>query len=391
LTDFLAGLRVLEIAQYISGPFCGKLLAALGAEVIKIEKPGEGDGARKIGPFPGDVPHPEKGGMFLYLNTGKKSITLNLKHASGVRVFNELVKDADILIENFEPRVMSSLGLSYKVLEKINPALLMVSISNFGQTGPYRDYQACEINLFALTGQMYISGNEYREPLKYGGFPSQYMAGILGFSSVMAALHERDRTGIGQHLDLSIQECLTSCHYQALDQYQYTGTIMKRAGMQGISPCKDGFVGMNVNAPQWPRLPVLIGAPELLDDPRFQTMNLRREHADELAAYVLPWMIERTKAEIYEAGQEAGLPFGYVATAEDLVKSPQYQSREYFVELEHPFAGKLTYPGLPFRTGNSPIPLKRAPTLGEHNDEIYGRRLKISKEDIGKYSTAGII
>ena len=387
----LSDVKVLDLTQHISGPYCTKLMASLGAEVIKIEKPGEGDISRKLGPFLHDEPHPEKSGLFLYLNTDKKSITLNLKTQIGVRILKDLVREVDVLVESFEPTVMPSLGLDYDTLEKINPRLVMTSVSNFGQTGPYRDYKASEITLFSMSGLMYVLGQEDHEPLKFGGSPGQYMAGIAAFSSTMVALHYVERTGIGQHVDLSIMECLSSSHFQQLVEYQYTGVIQNRVGAMMIFPCKDGFVAFAAQQRQWPRLAAVLGMPELLEDPRFSTMESRRMHADELAAYILPWMIERSKEEIYHAGQAAGLPVDYIATAEDLLKSPQYKDWGFFVDIEHPAAGRLTYPGTPFRMGNLNRRQDRAPLLGEHNEEILCCHLGYTKDDLVRLRASGII
>jgi len=183
----LADLRVIDLSHFVAGPYCTKLLADFGAEVIKVEKPGQGDGARTLGPFCHDDPHPEKSGLFLYLNTNKKSITLNLKTETGVGILKQLVTDADILVENFEPRVMPSLGLSYEVLKQMNPKLVMTSISNFGQTGPYRDYKATSMTMFAMGGAMAITGDEHR-PLSPWGSQAEYMAGLVGFQATMIAI-----------------------------------------------------------------------------------------------------------------------------------------------------------------------------------------------------------
>jgi crotonobetainyl-CoA:carnitine CoA-transferase CaiB-like acyl-CoA transferase len=387
----LSGIKVIDLTHYIAGPYCSKLMAALGAEVIKVEKPGEGDGARKLGPFPADKPNPEASGLFLYLNTHKKSITVNLKTNTGVKIFKDLIQDADILIENFEPRVMPSLGLDYNTLKKINPRLVMTSISNFGQTGPYRDMKAEEINVFALGGLMNLLGDEGREPLKFGGSASQYMAGIAGFSGSMVALHHAEKTGMGQHVDVSIMECLVSCHFQDVIEYSYTGRLLPRYRRMLVMPCKDGFVAATILQRQWPRLAKLLEMPELLEDPRFETMESRRIHADELEAHILPWIIERTKEEIYHAAQAVGLSFGYIATSEDLLKATQYKAREFFVDIYHPVVGRLTYPGIPFKANDLANYQSRAPLLGEHNEEIYCAGLGLTKDDLVRLRASGIV
>ncbi len=188
----LSGVRVLDLTHYIAGPYCTKMLSDYGADVVKVERPGLGDAARSLGPFLNDEPHPEKSGLFLYLNTNKKSITLNLKSATGVSILKELVKQSDILVENFSPRVMPSLGLDYKTLKKINPGLVMTSISNFGQTGPYRDYKATDLNIWGLSGILYECGEPNREPLKMGNNVSEYVAGLYAALTTLSALYYRD-------------------------------------------------------------------------------------------------------------------------------------------------------------------------------------------------------
>jgi len=387
----LSGITVIDLTHYIAGPFCTKLLAGMGAEVIKIERPIEGDPARRMGPFPEDIPDPEKSGAFLYLNTGKKSITLNLKTATGVKVFKQLVKEADVVVENFEPRVMPSLGLSYKTLERMNPGLVMTSISNFGQTGPYRDYKAEEMVILAMGGLMYLTGHPEQEPLRMGYAASQYMAGLASFSGTLAALYHAEQGGIGQQVDISLMECIAASHFQAVDQYSYTGRVLRRNRAMLGFPCKDGVVHLAMQPHHWPRLVEMLEMPELLEDPRFTTTQVRMRHAEELETLILPWMMERTMEEIYHAGQAVGLPIGYTASSEDLFKSPQYKAREFFIDIDHPRAGMLTYPGTPLRMGNLPWQHGRAPLLGEHNEEIYCQRLGYIREDLVRLRERGII
>lgn len=202
----LSDLRVLDLTWYIAGPYCTKLLADYGAQVIKVERPGRGDPARRMGPFPNDEPHPEKSGLFLYLNTNKKSVTINLKSTTGIELLRELVREADVLVENFAPRVMPSLGLSYHMLSNINPALVMVSISNFGQIGPYRDYRASELILYGIGGAMNATGTLDGGPLKLGGNVVQYQAGVVAAVATMGAVLASRFRGVGQHVDISIIE-----------------------------------------------------------------------------------------------------------------------------------------------------------------------------------------
>jgi len=394
----LSGVKVLDLTHYIAGPYCTKLLADYGAEVIKVERPGLGDGARRIGPFFGDDPHPEKSGLYLYLNTNKLGVTLNLKSEAGIRIFEGLVKDADILVENFSPGVMPSLGLDYETLEKINSRLIMTSISNFGQTGPYRDYKATEIVADAMGGWMSIIGDPEREPLKPGGRQAQYIAGLFGAVGTMTAFYGQEVTGVGQHIDISIMEAVLYIQMNIATTYAYSGTITKRLGnlvlpVPGmILPCKDGYIGViAVTAQQWQSLCDFMGMPELKDDPRFLTSIDRAEHVDELEAIILPWLVEHEAEELFREAQKRRIPFAVPASSKMLLESRHLKEREYFVEVEHPLTGKVRYPGAQVKMGDLPYELKRAPLIGEHNEEVYCQRLGYTRDDLVKMREQGIV
>ena len=394
----LSGLKVLDLTHFIAGPYCTKLMADLGAEVIKVERPGQGDGARALGPFLGDEPHPEKSGFFLYLNTNKKSITLNLKSQTGVRLLKELARDADVVVENFEPRVMPSLGLSYEELKRINPRLVMTSISNFGQTGPYRDYKATDLTLMALGGPMAITGDEDR-PLKPGGSQAEYMAGLLGFSATMIALLWREETGLGQHVDLSIMECVSGNLEGATTEYPYLG-ISRRRLMQrftyghpmGLYPCKDGYVIIIPGLGKMESMAMLLGDPSLVEHELFKSSRLRQQRAKEFdELFLLPYLREHTRREVFEQAQELRMPFGYVMGIDELLEDAHLQARGFFAKVEHPLMGEVTYPGPPFRMEETPWKAARAPLMGEDNEEIYCQRLGYTKEDLVKLRERGII
>jgi CoA:oxalate CoA-transferase len=393
----LSGLRVLDMGHHIAGPFCAKLLACLGAEVIKVERPGGGDGVRRIGPFPGDIPHPEKSGLFLYLNTNKKGVTLNLKTKTGVKILQELVKDADILVENFEPRVMSGMGLGYDSLEKVNPRLIMTSISNFGQTGPYRDYKAANLTEMAMGGLMYVTGQADHEPLRTGGSQAEYHGGLNAFVGTLTALYYRDFTGVGQHVDISLMESLVSILEYKTVMYSYQGAIAGRWYSRhpfswphgDIYPCKDGYVAIPPQV-MWNDFGNWLGRPEL-GDLKFLSLRSRLEHAGEFDGLLISGLKELTREEVFHRGQEVRFGTGYVANAHDLVRDRHLMERDFFVELDHPEAGKLTYPGLPFKLSETPGRVQRAPLLGEHNVEIYCDRLGYTREDLVRLRETGII
>ena len=395
----LDGVKVLDLGERISGPYCAKMLAAFGAEVIKIERPGEGDGARRLGPFPQDRPHPERSAAFLYLNMGKKGITLDFRTATGLKILKDLIKTADVLVENFEPGVMSDLGLDYATLETLNPRLVMTSITGYGQSGPYRDYRMTSIAGYALSGHQYINGEPDREPLQGPGPQPEYQGGLHGFFGTLAALYSREDTNRGQQVDVSIMECMTGFHQFTIIRYTYGGEIKPRSGNRyestypvTIYPCKDGYVALSASSPlQQELLYSLVGKPELMEDPRFISPLDRFANADALDALLMPWFQERTREELFHTCEQWRVPCAPVTSPDELLDDPHFKEREFWVEVNHPEAGNLTYPGAPFRMSATPWKKGRAPLLGEHNEEIYCQRLGYKREDLVRLREAGVV
>jgi crotonobetainyl-CoA:carnitine CoA-transferase CaiB-like acyl-CoA transferase len=400
----LADLKVLDLTHYIAGPYCTKLLADYGADVIKIERPDGGDPARRYGPFPHDEPHPEKSALFLHLNTNKRGITLNLKSAAGRDMFTALVRQADIVVENFSPRVMPSLGLAYETLERLNPELVMTSISNFGQTGPYRDYKAQDILIYAMGGPMHQTGVANREPIKMAGNLMQYQAGTMAATATLVGVYAAQLQRTGQHIDISLFET----HAGTVDRrstfltaYAYAGEATHRQatgpqGMlpRGIYPCQDGYICIHVMNEWWPRLARMLERPDLLTDPEFATPTARMnaESQAEFDALFYPWLLERTKQEIMECAQAARVLATAVNTPEDVLKDRHFRDRDFFVEITHPDAGCVTQPGAPFRMSETPWRIRRcAPRLGQHNEEVYGGMLGLSREELVVLREQGII
>ena len=392
----LSGVRVLDLTWYVAGPYCTKLLADYGADVIKVERPGAGDPARRMGPFLDEQPHPEKSGLFLYLNNNKKSITLNLRSMAGKKLFKELAREANILVESFSPGVMSRLGLDYETLEGLNRGLVMTSISSFGQTGPYRDYKAAHIVEWAMAGWRFTDGLRGTKPVQPGGWLTHYIAGLYAAVGTMGALHLRDETGTGQHLDISEMEaCLLVPPYH-VTWYAYSGQRHQSQGAAylGILPCKDGYVGVNCfTQPHWEALWSFVGMPEVLQDPRFKTRYgaIYGGHIGEAIAMLVPWLKEHTKEEIFHSGQDWRIPTGLVPTTKEMLEIPHLQGRGFFVEVDHPEIGRVTQPGAPFKMIATPWQVARAaPLLGEHNPEVYSS-LGYSREDLSKLREAGVI
>ena len=375
----LADLRVLDFTHYVAGPYTTKLLADYGAEVLKVERPGSGDGARRIGPFPGNIPHPEKSGTFLHLNTNKRSITLNLKSSEAQDIVKRLVAEVNVVVESFRPGQMAAFGLNYETLRSINPRIVMTSISNFGQTGPYRDFRASDLIIYGMGGEMYSTGLEDREPLKLGEDVVLYQAGAVAATATMGAVFADS----SQHVDVSLMETQIGSidrRMSMLLAYQYNGEISMRSATataggypNGVFICLDGYVQIAGGRNYFDRVVAMMGAPNVLLEERWYEPEAQYdpELEDEFNAYFIPWCLERTKREIWHVAQEAGVLSAPINAASDLVSDDQFHQRGAFSEIDHPVAGRLLYPGRPFGMSESPWCIRRpAPLLGQHTDEV---------------------
>lgn len=370
----LHGVTVIDLTHHIAGPYATKLLADFGADVLKIERPA-GDPARRLPPFHHDDPHHEKSLPFLYLNTGKRSLTLNLKSETGRRILLDLLADADALVENFAPRVLPSLGLDYATLRAHNPRLVVASASNFGQTGPWRDYRATEIVEYALGGLMYIFGAYDREPLKHALHQAQFKAGANLASATLLALYHQRLTGAGQRVEVSIQESIASALRDVTNNYTYTGAVRRRqpnhtGDLTRLRAVSDGYVLPNPGigaALDWSVLVDFLDAPEL-DDPRFDNASARLENAAALGDILDEIFAGKRKQEIFYAAHAKRFIYGVIDSPAETVANPQIQARGYYVPLEHPDLGAITFPGAPFLLSDSPWQASApAPRLGEHN------------------------
>ena len=406
LETALGQFKVIDLSTHIAGPLAAKMFADYGSEVLKVEPAPAGDPARGLGPFFHDDPHPEKSLFFFYLNCNKRGVTLNLESAAGRKLLLELVKDADVLLESFPAGYLASLGLGYEDLEKVNPGLVVTSITPFGQFGPYRDYAGSDLVYYAMSGMMYSSGAHDREPLKHGHPQSFYMGGMIAAYATSAALFSRLMTGEGQHIDLSLQESVAAHHYDSATRYSYTGTIERRAPkvesgsfkgtrFEGIVPAADGFIAptMQRGRPTAPfhEYVTFLGHPEL-DDSLFADRQMIAEHREELDEVLLPLLKEWKKLEYFNAFMSEGFVAGVVQTSEDLAKCPQLEERGYFSEIEHPVMGRLRVPGEMFRLPECPWSLRRAaPMLGEHNGEVYGGELGVSSGELVRLRELGAI
>jgi crotonobetainyl-CoA:carnitine CoA-transferase CaiB-like acyl-CoA transferase len=407
-----AGVKVIEYANFISAPYCARLLADFGAEVIKVEEPGSGDQSRKRGPFPKDVPHPEKSGLFSYLNWNKLGVTLNLSESSGREIFRQLIKEADVLIEDTPPGKDAELGIDYETLSLLNPRLIVTSITPFGKTGPYKNYKAYPLTLSHGSGAGYVlpCGDTYlaypdREPIKSGGFIGEYNPGETAATATAAALFWRETSGSGQLVDISQREAISSLSRYEFSRYNQ-GFIENRASrtfpVGGLMCCKDGFIEISLMSKEsWLGLIKLIGNPEwaLKEDYSFEKVikgfakqeevNLKKKQ--EINDYITCWMLEHTKDEIYHQGQACGVPVTKVANTQDVVESKQYNARQFFVTVDHPELGSVKYPSWPCKFSETPPAVHRpAPLLGEHNEQVYSQ-LGYAKQDLVRLHAAGVI
>jgi crotonobetainyl-CoA:carnitine CoA-transferase CaiB-like acyl-CoA transferase len=400
----LGSLKVLDLANE-NGVYCGKLLSGMGADVIKVEKPG-GDPTRNYGPFFQDSPHPEKSHYFAYLNTGKKSITLDLENRDGQEIFKKLVQISDVVLETFPVGYLESLGLDYPALKTLNPGIIMTSITPFGQTGPHKNWHASsEIIASAMGGVQFENGEPTEKPVQLGNFLIGYAAGIYAAVGTMAAYHNRFFTGEGNHVDISLQDICASWLDATYGNYQYPPyRVTQRWGSQSptwvpsrLFRAKDGNIFL-AGSNRWNLLAAWLVDEDIdigdLVDPKYEGTNARdllwaqKERINDLVNQL---GMKHTKQEMMIEGQKREIPTTLVSTVKDIYNDPQLKERMYFVEEEHPVMGKLSYPGAPYKFMESPWQIGGpAPLIGQHNEEIYSE-LGFSKKDLIDLKQSGAI
>jgi len=375
----LDGIRVLDTTQILSGPFSSMLLADMGADVIKVERPGTGDPARGNGPFLGDGDAFST--YFMSINRGKRSICLDLTTSKGKAIFVELAKNSDVLMENFRPGAMKRLGLAYEDLKMINPRLVYVSVSGFGQTGPYAGRPALDVIVQGMGGIMSITGEPDRGPVRVGASVGDITAALFATVGITSALLERERSGQGQYIDIGMMDCQAAIMENAFMRYFALGEIPKRIGTRHpISTpfqafeSKDGYVVvalMGGSTDQWPLFCAAIDHPELIDDERYTSGWLRTKNYDELIPILNETMAQKTTKEWVDVMGEFGLPCGPVQDIEQVANDPQMTERQMFVDVPHPVLGSVKMAGNPMKLSRTPVEPKGAPpVLGEHSEEI---------------------
>ena len=393
----LQGLKVLDMGPGTAPSFCAKLLSDYGASVVKVEPPGDGDPDRRRGPFVGDDPNPEKSIPFLYLNTGKRGVTLDYTTESGRAILMQLLDDADILVEGFPPSVSEASAIGYRALSKTHPHLVVTSITAFGQDGPYRDFEATDIITCAMSGLMYHSGDSDREPLRNVLDQSLYVAGANAASATLVAVFARLTSGEGQHVDVSVTECLAAHLVQPVPYYNFMGATKGRrpvrgSGFEELMPAKDGYVVPSVQGSQpWQTVADLIGLEEL-HDPRFATGSGRIANGEELKELLIEGLAQWDRLPLFLASGEQRLVFGMAQDAGDLVACPHLAERGFYHQVDHPIAGAAAYPGMAAALSELPAQAPTpAPLLGQHNTEILGDELGISPDQLSSLRSMGVI
>lgn len=395
LTRPLDGIKVLDLTRVLAGPFCTMILADLGAEVIKVERGGAGDDTRAFGPF-------VKGesAYFMSVNRGKKSVTLDMKDPRGKDLLRRLAKRCDVLVENFKPGVMARLGLGYPDLAKINPKLIYCASSGFGQTGPYSDRPAYDLIIQGMGGMMSITGPDAKHPTKVGSSIADILAGMFSAIGILAALHVRKTTKRGQMVDVAMLDAMVAVLENAIARAVASGENPVPIGNRhpSIAPFStfetaDGAINIACgNDELWKRCCNEIGLPELGTDPRFDTNPKRVDRFDELIPLVAPKMRARSTKEWLARLQGAGIPAGPLNTIRDVLADPHVLARDMLVELTHPVAGRMKVPGVPMKFSDTPATISApAPTLGQHNDEIYGGMLRVGKAKLAELKADRVI
>lgn len=387
----LQGLRVLDLSRVLAGPYCTMILADLGAEVIKLEPPGEGDDSRAFAPFIGN-----ESAYFMSLNRGKKSIVLNLKNEKDKAAFLELVRIADVLVENYRPGTMEKLGLGYEELREINPRLVYAAISGFGHTGPYSQRPAYDMIVQAMGGIMSITGEPNRPPTRVGTSVGDITAALFGTIGILTALNVRNTDGTGQKVDIGMLDCQVAILENAIARYEVTGQAPKPMGSRHPSiapfeayPTKDYFVIIPAgNDTLWAKLCNILGITQYIDDPRFKTNRDRVANVEILYDLLGEVTKTRTTDEWMDILETGGVPVGPINTIDKVVADPQVLAREMIVEITHPVAGPMKIAGNPIKLSDTPGKVSEpAPLLGQHTDWVLRDVLGWDDERIAAYKS----
>src|SRR5438045_5709779 len=394
----LEGIQVLDLTQYEAGPSSTQMLAWLGAEVIKIEPPGGEAGRLALSDKKG-----EDAWFFLLLNSNKKGVTLNLKAPRGRAMFEAMVKTADVVVENLGPGSMDRLGLGYEALKKLNPRIISASVKGFGSGGPYSDYKSFEWIAQAMAGAMSMTGSPDGPPTKAIGGLADTGAGLHTAIGILAAIIQRNVTGVGQQIEVAQQDSVVNLLRIHLRESYATGKPSPRQGNRSAAAAPSNIYRCRPFGPNdyvfihcatlemWKTLVEICGRPELADDPRYADRRDRVQFVDEIDAMIEAWTEKHTKHEAMKILAGAGVPAGAVLDSAEVLADPHMKARGMITELEHPRRGKYPMPANPVRMSASPTEVVRAPLLGEHNAEIYGRLLGYGDKELEQLRKEGVI
>lgn len=397
----LEGVRVLDLTQFEAGPSCTLVLAWMGAEVIKVEEPTRGDQGRRLGAQqPG-----QDGWYFLLLNANKRSITLNLKRPDGLAIFKDLLRHADILVENFAPGTIENLGLGYDVVKALNPRLIYASIKGFGSSGSYSEYKSFDMIAQAMGGAYSLTGMPDGPPLKPAPTVGDTGTGLHTAIGILSAYIQRLKTGTGQRVELSMQESVVNLLRPNFRQHYTTQQPVPRVGFGGggrdltdLFACHPGgpndyvFIrGTGVSETVWNDLLRVMGREELLGDARYSTPEARAARRQEVNAIFAEYCRKHTKRQVMTAVGPLGIPCGAVQDTMEVMHDPHLLERGMIAEVQHPAAGAFAMPGCPIRLEDSPVELQAAPMLGQHNEEIYSSLLGYSAEDLQRLRSEGVL
>jgi formyl-CoA transferase len=398
MAQALDGIRVLDLTQYEAGPSCTQMLAWLGAEVIKIEPPTGEPGRTALSDKRG-----EDAWFFLLLNSCKKGVTLNLKSERGRTMFLDLVKSADVMVENMGPGAMDRLGLGWEKLHALNPRLIAASVKGFGGGGPYADYKSFEWIAQAMAGAMSMTGSPDGPPTKAIGGLADTGAGLHTAIGILAAIIQRQATGVGQQVEVAQQEAVVNLLRIHLRESYATGKPAPRQGNRSAAAAPSNIYRCQPGGPNdyvfihcatvdmWKALTRIVGRPEMADDPRYHDRRDRVQIVDEIDGMIEAWTETRSKHEVMEIMAGAGVPCGAVLDSTEILADPHLRKRRFIVDLEHPRRGPYPMPGNPVRLSDSATEVSRSPLLGEHNAEVYGRLLGYKADEIESLRRDGVI
>lgn len=397
----LSGVRVVDLTQFEAGTSCTETLAWLGADVIKVERPDGGEQGRGASTTPG-----EDSLYFLILNANKRSVTLDLRTEHGKDLLRRLIADADVFAENFRPGAIDRMGFSYEEVKAINPRIVYASIKGFDPDGPYGDFLSFDAIGQTVGGATAMTGEQGRRPIKPGAHIGDTGTGLHAVIGILAALYQRQATGQGQRVSVTMQEAVINYIRVGFAKHLMTGTPPVRSGSRSplmtapadLYPCAPGgendycmIYTTRSNNMHWQRILEVIGREDLKDDERFASPEARAVHADDVDEILSAWTKSRPKREVMETLGKAGVPAGAVFDTEDLLNDPHLTKNGMFVKVKHPVRGEFVMPGWPVRMSDSHVDVVSGPTLGQHNADVYGGILGLTTDEIEELHTEGVI